>query len=58
MPATIFELGHQLAGDLLFGLPDGAPDSQARVAVDGDASPEGAVFVGFLVPPFSPLLPT
>jgi hypothetical protein len=56
--APIFELGHQIAGDLLLGLADRAPYTQARIGIQGYAAPEGAALVLLRVPAFSPLWPT
>ena len=56
--ATVFELGHQIVGDLLLGLANRPPNPETRITIQGYAAPEGAALVRFLAPPFSPLWPT
>jgi hypothetical protein len=56
--AAIFELGHQIAGDLLLGLTDRRPHPQAGVAIQRYAAPEAAAVVLLRMPPFSRLWPT
>jgi hypothetical protein len=56
--SPILELGHQIVGDLLLGLADRAPNTEARITIQGYAAPEGAALILFLAPPFSPLWPT
>jgi hypothetical protein len=56
--APIFELRHQIVGNLLLGLANRAPDSQARIAIQRYAAPEGATIILLFAPPFSPLWPT
>ena len=56
--ASVFELFHQIVGNLFLGLTNRAADTQARIHVQRYAAPEGAALVGFGIAPFSPLLPT
>src|SRR5262249_51212200 len=56
--APVFELGHQIVGDLLLGLANRPSNPETCIAIQRYAAPEGAAIVLLGVPPFSPLWPT